>query len=62
MKLEHTIIAVVMVMDSRNKPFNVDQLDHMMLLPYPYTSHITIRLVTRSCYSNCYNRFYYIGV
>ena len=44
MKLEHTIIAVVMVMDSRGEPFNVDQLDHMMLLPHPYTSHITIKL------------------
>ena len=53
MKLEHTIIAVVMVMDSRGKPFNVDQLDHMMLLPHPYSSHITIRLVKGSCYSNC---------
>ena len=43
--MEHTIIAVVTVMDSRGKPFNVNQLDHMMLLPHPFTSHITVRLV-----------------
>ena len=42
--MEHTIIAVVTVMDSRGKPFNVNQLDHMMLLPHPYTPHITVRL------------------
>ena len=53
MKLEHTIIAVVMVMDCNGKPFNVDQLDHVMLLPHPYTSHITVKLVKGCCYSNC---------
>ena len=44
-KVDHTIIAVVMVMDSYGKPFSVDQMDHMMLLPHPYTSDVTVRLV-----------------
>ena len=57
MKLKHTIIAVVMVMDSRGKPFNVDQLDHMMLLPHPYSSHITVRLVTKRVAMVTVNRF-----
>ena len=47
--MEHTIIAVVMVMDSSGKTFNIDQLDHMMLLPHPYTSHITVRLIKIYC-------------
>ncbi|XP_065903533.1 nuclear pore membrane glycoprotein 210-like isoform X3 [Dysidea avara] len=42
-KLDHSIQAVVKVIDCNGQPFSSKQLDHMTLLPHPHTAHITVK-------------------